>query len=146
MKSIIYLTFLTFLSIKAIAQENASREDPTSVKIYPESVRMDLLSQNLATETISKVDVQEITLAPSKTVALHKHPCPVFGYVVEGTLLFQVQGQKSKTLKKGAAFYEPAQTEIIHFDNASSEHPLKFVAFYPNNGEGKLIEMLPANH
>lgn len=104
--------------------------------------RKQLLTEELAARTISKVDVKEIIMEPFRKAGLHQHPCPVFGYVAEGTLLFQIQGQEPKTLKKGDAFYEPAATAIAHFDNASSQ-PLKFIAFYLTNGEKQLIEMLP---
>jgi quercetin dioxygenase-like cupin family protein len=132
MQSIIYLTFLTFFSINTMAQQKVNRKD--------------LLSEKLVSGTVSKVDVKEITMGPSQTAPLHKHPCPVFGYVAEGTLLFQIQGLEPKTLKQGDAFYEPAETAIAHFDNASSDHSLKFIAFYLNNGENQLIEILPDNH
>jgi len=81
-------------------------------------------------------------MEPLQKGGLHQHPCPVFGYVAEGKLYFQIEGHPAKTLLKGEAFFEPANTPIAHFDNASQE-PLKFIAFYLTNGEEQLIEMLP---
>jgi hypothetical protein len=66
------------------------------------------------------VDVREIAFAPSHKTDLHKHPCPVIGFVVEGTVVLEVQGQSAQQLPAGSSFYEPADTVIVGFDNASS--------------------------
>lgn len=48
-----------------------------------------------------------------------------------------------KTLKAGDAFFEPANTKILHFDNASAIEPMTFIAFYLlGKGEDELIRML----
>jgi hypothetical protein len=53
-----------------------------------------------------------------------------------------VEGQPPKSLPEGAAFFEPANTKIVHFDNASSRDPATFVAFYLlGKDDQKLIEM-----
>lgn len=124
----IHLLLLTFSTITAVAQQKVNRKL--------------LLTAEFAPRTIFDVKATEITMEPFQKAGLHKHPCPVFGYVAEGTLLFQIQGEEPQTLKKGDAFYEPADKSIAHFDNAS-EQPLKFIAFYLTNGEKQLIEMLP---
>lgn len=105
--------------------------------------RKDLLIVNIRKRVISKVDIKEITLAPAQKAGYHKHPCPVVGHVASGTLLFQVEGEPSKTLKTGDAFFEPANTPIVHFDNASETKPLKFIAYYLVHKETELIQMLP---
>lgn len=129
--SLYYFSILIFLSIDGMAQKQLNRKD--------------LLAETLTLQTVSKVDVKEIILEPSQTAPLHKHPCPVFGYVAEGSLLFAVQGQKPKLLNQGDAFYEPADTPITHFDNASTNKPVKFIAFYLTNNDKPLIEILPPN-
>ena len=96
-------------------------------------------------KTVTYVDVREIAFAPSQKTGLHKHPCPVIGFVVEGTAVLEVQGQPPQELPAGSSFYEPADTIILRFDNASSQTPMKFVAHYLLNGKQELIEMLPEN-
>lgn len=108
--------------------------------------RKELLSEIITKRSLSKVNVTEITLVPGQKVPLHKHPCPVFGYVSEGTILFQIEHKDEKIIKAGEAFYEPADTRIAHFDNASPDHIAKFIAFYLTDGEAKLIEMLPGEN
>ena len=65
------------------------------------------------------------------------------GYVVSGTLLFQIEGQSSYLIKAGEAFYEPKNQSILHFDNASDSTPLIFVAYYILEGDEDLITLLP---
>jgi hypothetical protein len=45
-------------------------------------------------------------------------------------------------LPEGSAFYEPADTVILRFDNASATEPLVFIANYLLDGEKDLIHML----
>ena len=72
----------------------------------------------------------------------HLHPCPVVGYIVSGKVLFQVEGEEKKTLNQGEAFYEPKNKTILHFDNASEEETLVFIAFYLKEAGEDLIKML----
>jgi quercetin dioxygenase-like cupin family protein len=57
-------------------------------------------------QSIERVEVKSITLAPAQRTGLHVHPCTVVGYVVEGTITFQTEGQPAKVLKQGDAFHE----------------------------------------
>ena len=78
----------------------------------------------------SRIEVKEIEFKPSQATGLHLHPCPVTGYIARGSVVFQVEGEPVKTLKAGDAFFEPANTRILHFDNASATEPMTFIAFY----------------
>jgi quercetin dioxygenase-like cupin family protein len=90
--------------------------------------------------TIGCVDVQCIEFGPGQKSPLHLHPYPVMGNVLRGSVLFAPEGQRAKTLQAGDAFYEPANTRILHFDNASETEPMAFVAAYllRNADEAKL--------
>ena len=74
---------------------------------------------------------------------MHQHPCPVFGYIAEGEAVLEVKGQTPQHLPTGSAFYEPPETVILRFDNASAERRMKFICFYLLEGKQELIEMLP---
>jgi quercetin dioxygenase-like cupin family protein len=106
-------------------------------------VRKSLLNATFDQRTFTSIDVRRITLEPNQQTGRHKHPCPVVGFVVEGTALFQVEGHSPKELSAGSAFYEPANTVILHFDNGSDTAPLTFIACYLLDGPQELIEMLP---
>jgi quercetin dioxygenase-like cupin family protein len=64
------------------------------------------------------------------------------GYIAEGTAVYQIEGEATQTLPAGSAFYEPAQTEIAIFRNASDSQPMTFIAFYLLDGDQELIQML----
>ena len=106
-------------------------------------VRKELMTANIGSRVVKKVDVREINFQPGQKVGYHKHPCPVVRYIVSGSVIFQVEGDTLKTLKAGDAFFEPADVPIIHFDNASEREPMRFIAYYLLNKETELIQMLP---
>ena len=107
-------------------------------------IRKPLLTAPAINKMVNKVEVKEIIFKPLQQTGLHLHPCPVLGYIAEGNAVFQVKGGALQTLKTGDAFFEPANTIIEHFDNASDSAPLKFVAYYLLGGDDQLIKMLPA--
>ena len=107
-------------------------------------VRKELYKADIGTQPISTVDVREIVLQPKQITGLHRHPCPVISYVVEGTIRFQIRGQKMQVIHAGQVCYKPAGAVIEHFDNASDHAPAKFIPYYLLNRQKELIEMLPA--
>jgi quercetin dioxygenase-like cupin family protein len=128
--SILSVSILVFLAASASAQ--------------PKIVRKELYKASIGTQPISTVDVREIDFQPKQTTGLHRHPCPVISYVVEGTIRFQIRGEKMRIIHAGQVCYEPAGAIIEHFDNASDHAPAKFIPYYLLNGQKELIEMLPA--
>ena len=107
-------------------------------------VRKELYKANIGTQPISMVDVREVVFQPKQMTGLHRHPCPVISYVVEGTIEFQIRGEKVQIIHTGQVGYEPAGAIIEHFDNASDSAPAKVILYYLLNGQKELIEMLPA--
>ena len=127
--------FFTLLSLILISMNTRSQN-----KI----VRKEIYTANIGGRVIKKVDVREIKLSPGQKTWPHKHPCPVVSYIVSGSVLFQVEGDSLQTLKAGEVVYEPADTPILRFDNASSTKPLIFIPYYLINDEKELIEKLPS--
>ena len=60
----------------------------------------------------SKATTVELTLEPGQESSPHRHPGPVFGYVIEGEYEWAIDDQPAKTLKAGDTFYEP--TGCLH--------------------------------
>jgi quercetin dioxygenase-like cupin family protein len=57
----------------------------------------------------------------------HRHPGPAFGYVLEGEMLFELEGEAPRVVKAGEAFWEPGG-DVIHYSdgNASDDITLRF--------------------
>lgn len=93
--------------------------------------RTDLLTARLSDkQIISRIEIKKIVIPPKGKAEYHLHPCSVVGQVVSGTLLFQIEGENSRLLHAGDAFYEPKNMPIVHFDNASDSDSLAFIACY----------------
>jgi quercetin dioxygenase-like cupin family protein len=56
----------------------------------------------------SKVSFVEVSLEPGEENAPHRHPGPVFGYVLEGEFEWAINNEPAKVFKAGDTFYEPA--------------------------------------
>ena len=50
--------------------------------------------------------------------APHRHSGPVFGYVIEGEVLFELEGEPERVLRVGDAFWEPGG-DVIHYQAAN---------------------------
>jgi quercetin dioxygenase-like cupin family protein len=44
----------------------------------------------------------------------HRHSGPVFGYVLEGKILFEVEGEAPREIVAGEAFWEPG-SDVVHY-------------------------------
>jgi quercetin dioxygenase-like cupin family protein len=60
----------------------------------------------------AKATTVEVTLEPGQASAPHRHPGPVFGYVLEGEYEWAIDDKPAKTLRAGDTFYEP--TGCLH--------------------------------
>jgi quercetin dioxygenase-like cupin family protein len=92
---------------------------------------------------VAQVEVQRLTLPPGGKTGLHRHPCPVISFVLEGSVTVQVLGEEPHTFTVGQTVFEPADTTIQRFDNASDSAPAIFIATYLLGAEDReLIDML----
>jgi len=58
----------------------------------------------------AKATTVEVTLEPGQSSPPHRHPGPVFGYVLEGEYEWGINDQPVKKLKVGDTFYEPTMS------------------------------------
>jgi len=65
---------------------------------------------------------------PGGAAGRHTHPGEELGYVVEGTLLLEVDGQASRTLKAGDVFFVEAGK--VHDGRNTGSGPAKVLATY----------------
>ncbi|UKJ08766.1 cupin domain-containing protein [Solitalea lacus] len=113
----------------------------TSMGQQKKVLRKELLNA-VINQKITMVDIKEISMESGQVAPKHLHPCPVVGYVKSGTVIFQVEGEEKVVLNEGDAFYEPKNKKILHFDNASKEKPLRFVAFYLKETDEENIKLI----
>ncbi|HJT76961.1 MAG TPA: cupin domain-containing protein [Gemmataceae bacterium] len=77
----------------------------------------------------AKVTVLELERAPGSAGAPHRHPGPVFVYVLDGELESAIDGQSPKVYTKGQMFYEPPRALHRVSRNPSKTTPVRFLAF-----------------
>lgn len=76
------------------------------------------------------VTVVEVHYGPGGSSAPHSHPCAVIGYVLEGALRSQVQGQAESTYTMGQSFFEAPNAVHLVSANASADHSVRFLAVF----------------
>ncbi|MGH3588770.1 MAG: cupin domain-containing protein [Pseudonocardia sp.] len=58
----------------------------------------------------------------------HRHSGPVYGYVLEGAIVFELEGEPERVIRAGEAFWEPGG-DVIHYQagNADPDRRSRFV-------------------
>jgi quercetin dioxygenase-like cupin family protein len=73
---------------------------------------------------------QLIELPPADAgLGPHRHSGPVFGYVLEGRIFFELEGEEPREIVAGEAFWEPGG-DVVHYQvaNLDSENWSRFFA------------------
>ena len=57
----------------------------------------------------------------------HRHPGPAFGLVLEGEMVFELEGAPARVVRAGEAFWEPGG-DVIHYQDGNNRDdiPLRF--------------------
>jgi quercetin dioxygenase-like cupin family protein len=57
----------------------------------------------------------------------HRHPGPAFGYVLDGEMVFELEGQPARVVRAGEAFWEPGG-DVIHYQDGNNRDdvPVRF--------------------
>jgi quercetin dioxygenase-like cupin family protein len=89
-----------------------------------------LLTQPLADLPGREVRISLLDREPGSSSARHRHPGHhTFGYVIEGTYEFGINGEPSRTLKTGETFYEPPTAVHSTSRNPSTDSRTKILVF-----------------
>ena len=100
--------------------------DPTPDQPITRTVLLDArLRQVKAT---GRVEIREIRILPGHAAGLHVHNGPVFGSIVAGSVVYQIDGQPAAVLRPGDVFYEPEGERIARFD--PQEDGVTFLAYF----------------
>ena len=55
----------------------------------------------------------------------HRHPSgPAFGFMLEGEMLFELEGEPPRVIRAGEAFWEPGG-DVIHYSDANNRDDIK---------------------
>ena len=77
-----------------------------------------------------KVHAIQVTYPPGATSSAHRHPCPVIGYMISGTMRMQVSDQPPAEYKAGDTFVE-MPTDVHRLGtNPSPDTPAVFLATF----------------
>jgi quercetin dioxygenase-like cupin family protein len=49
----------------------------------------------------------------------HRHPGPAFGYVLEGEMVFELEGEPERVVSAGEVFWEPGG-DVIHYQDGNN--------------------------
>jgi quercetin dioxygenase-like cupin family protein len=91
-----------------------------------------------------KVHAIEVTYPPGATSTAHRHPCPVVGYMVSGTMRMQVSDQPVAEYKAGDTFVEMPTDVHRMATNPSTDTPAVFLATFVCDKETPLSVPEPA--
>ena len=134
-------------SLWAMAVLMASILVPTTALIAQQAVTPPTAQETittLATKDLAGVPGEEVLMytvdfPPGFSSPVHRHNAQVSVYVLEGSVVMQVRGQKELTLGPGQSFYEDPNDIHIVSRNASSTKPAKFLVFLINKKGAPLV-------
>jgi quercetin dioxygenase-like cupin family protein len=112
----------------ALALLTGSGDSPAEGTSKSAAVKQ-LLTQDLAGIPGKEAVMLTVEYPPGGSSLPHRHDADVFVYVLEGSLLMQVDGQPAVTLGPGQTFHESPTDIHRQSANASASQPAKFVVF-----------------
>jgi quercetin dioxygenase-like cupin family protein len=79
----------------------------------------------------SAVEAIRVDYAPGGfTPGTHRHPSGAYVYVINGSVLFGIDGREPFLLQAGESFYEPPDALHSVSRNASEDAPASLIAFF----------------
>lgn len=79
----------------------------------------------------------EVRLAPGEVSPAHRHPCPVFAYIVRGAIHSRLGEGRDSVYTAGQSFYEAPLT-LHRSSNASATEPAVLLAMFVCDKHGPL--------
>jgi len=111
--------------VSGVVSANVGRSQAQPASVPPKQ----LLTQPLADLPGREVRVTLLDRAPGASSPPHRHPGHhTFGYVIEGTYEFALNGEPPRLLKAGDVFYEPPGA-LHSMSRNPSDKPTKILVF-----------------
>jgi len=119
---------LLFLFAAGVAQAQ-STEKAASASTPPRAQVAELMTKALRDYPGKEGKMIVVTYPPGSVDPVHRHYADAFVYVLEGSIVMGLNGDKEVTLGPGQTFYEGPDDVHTVGRNASSTRPAKFVVF-----------------
>jgi quercetin dioxygenase-like cupin family protein len=100
--------------------------DPTQEHPITRTVLFDARLRQV--KDTGRVEIREIRILPGYAGGLHVHNGPVVGSILEGSVVYQVEGQPASVLQAGDVFFEPEGERIARFD--AGDGGVTFLAYF----------------
>ena len=94
----------------------------------PSLNRIEVLRMGVAGMEDKEAHMWVAEIAPGAATGEHSHPTPRFVYVIEGSVIVEIEGQSPQAFKAGEGFQE--LPDVVHnFRNASTTKAAKALGF-----------------
>jgi quercetin dioxygenase-like cupin family protein len=129
--------YRVLLASALLCLTTAASAQTTETKIAP------LLSRDLMGIEGKEATMLTVEYAPGASDPIHRHNANVFVYVLEGSIVMQVEGGAPVTLHPGQTFYEgPGDVHVVG-RNASTTALAKFVVFMVKEKGAPILVPVP---
>ena len=118
----------TLLAFCLFSTELIASDTQTDAKVKVTQLR----EQHLADMPDKEGLMLMVEYPPGKVSKPHRHNAHTFLYIVEGSMIMQVQGKEPITLNPGDTYYESPEDIHLLSKNASATKPAKFLVFSVN--------------
>jgi quercetin dioxygenase-like cupin family protein len=102
----------------------------SAAPVAPEAKVTSLFSKDIKEFPEKEGLMITVDYPPGCVDPVHRHNAHAFLYVLEGSIVMQVKGEKEVTLKPGDTYYEGPDDIHVVGRNASKTKPAKFVVFF----------------
>jgi quercetin dioxygenase-like cupin family protein len=101
-------------------------DDPTPEQPITRMVLTDVPLRQV--KDTGHIEIREIRIRPGQAAGLHVHNGPVVGNNLEGSVIYQIEGQPETILRAGDVFFEPEGERIARFD--ATDDGVTFLAYF----------------
>lgn len=107
------------------------RNQNTDYKNYKSTASAIILQKLINEQGIKNREIKMLIVdfPPKSASPAHRHPCPTFGYILEGEIESEFEGV-THLYKKGDSFYEPTNGLHRVARNISPSNPARLLVFF----------------
>jgi quercetin dioxygenase-like cupin family protein len=141
MRRQITTSILALVSLIALGLSRTAAQAPPGASA---GVVQELMRQPLANQPGTDVVVITVDYPPGGATPPHEHPGYTYAYVLEGTVVSQLDDQPAQTFSAGQMWSELPHQHHMVSKNGSATAPAKLLVFFIAPHAEKLTEFLPA--